>query len=310
MPLSAVFMGTPDFAVPTLQVLIAAGHRVKAVYTQPPRPAGRGMAPQPSPIARAALAADLPVEAPLDFKDAANIARLAAYQPDVIVVVAYGLLLPPAVLAIPKYGCLNLHASLLPRWRGAAPIQRAVMAGDAQAGAMVMRMEAGLDTGPVALTYQCPIKPGDTAGDLHDHLMAKGALLMAEALGRLEAGGLTFSPQPEDGVLYARKILKEEARIDWTKPADDIRRQVHGLSPFPGAWCELAVSGQKERLKILRCAVADGSGPPGQILDAHLTIACGRQALRPLLVQRAGRKAMDVAELLRGLSLPPGTLLA
>lgn len=307
MPLSVVFMGTPDFAVPTLAALIAGGHRIEAVYTQPPRPAGRGLAPVPSPVETAARQSGLAVETPLDFKDEATRATLVAYRPDVVVVVAYGLLLPPAVLAIPPLGCLNLHGSLLPRWRGAAPIQRAIMAGDEMTGVMVMRMEAGLDTGPVALTARCPIAADTTAGDLHDRLMIDGAHLMAEALMHLERGVLTFMPQSAEGVVYARKIDKSEAHIDWTKSADEVRRHIHGLSPFPGAWCELRLGDARERLKLLRCHTVEGQGRPGCVLDDKMTIACGEGAVRPLLVQRAGRKAMDTEAVLRGLAIPPGS---
>lgn len=307
MPLSVVFMGTPDFAVPTLSALIAGGHRIEAVYTQPPRPAGRGLAPVPSPVEKAARQSGLVVETPLDFKDEATRATLAAYRPDVVVVVAYGLLLPPAVLAMPPLGCLNLHGSLLPRWRGAAPIQRAIMAGDEMTGIMVMRMEAGLDTGPVALTARCPIAADTTAGDLHDRLMIDGAHLMAEALTHLERGALTFMPQSAEGVVYARKIDKGEAHIDWTKSADEVRRHIHGLSPFPGAWCELRLGDTAERLKILRCEMVEAQGRPGCVLDDKMTIACGEGAIRPLLVQRAGRKAMDTEAVLRGLTIPPGS---
>lgn len=310
MALKLVFMGTPDFAVPTLDALIAAGHSICAAYTRAPRPAGRGLSPQPSPVAHLATRAHIPIETPANFKDAETCERLRAYEPDAIIVVAYGLLLPPSVLSLPRYGCLNLHASLLPRWRGAAPIQRAIMAGDSQTGVMVMRMEEGLDTGPVALTASMPLAPSDTASDLHDRLMARGAGLMREAVSRLQEGRLTFTAQSAEGVTYARKIEKAEARIDWRWNAEAVRRQIHALSPFPGAWTEMAGEQGLERIKILRCDVATESGTPGSILDDQLTIACGEHAIRPLIIQRAGRKAMEVERALNGLSLRPGTVLS
>lgn len=306
MPLSIVFMGTPDFAVPTLEAVLAAGHRVTAVYTQPARPAGRGMSVVATPVEQAARRHGLDIRTPVDFRDGADVATLAATAPDVIVVVAYGLLLPPAVLAIPRYGCLNLHASLLPRWRGAAPIHRAVMAGDEEVGVMVMRMERGLDTGPVAMSARSLLSCDDTTGDLHDRLKIVGAGLMVDALRRMEAGTLSFAPQADAGILYAHKIDKGETRIDWAKPASVVRRHVHGLSPFPGAWCEIMTPQGTERLKILRCEYVDASGPPATILDDRLAIACAEGAVRPLLVQRAGRKVMDSDTALRGLDLAPG----
>lgn len=309
MPLAVVFMGTPDFAVPTLEALLAAGHRVTAVYTQPARPAGRGMSVVATPVEQAARRHGLDIRTPVDFRDGADVATLAATAPDVIVVAAYGLLLPPAVLAIPRHGCFNLHASLLPRWRGAAPIHRAVMAGDEEVGVMVMRMERGLDTGPVAMSARSLLSPDDTTGDLHDRLKIVGAGLMVDALRRMEAGTLSVAPQADAGILYAHKIDKGETRIDWAKPASVVRRHIHGLSPFPGAWCEIMTPQGAERLKILRCEYVDASGPPATILDDRLAIACGEGAVRPLLVQRAGRKVMDRDTALRGLDLAPGMIV-
>lgn len=309
MALDIVFMGTPDFAVPTLDAIVAAGHRVVAVYTQPPRPAGRGMTLTPSPVQRRAEALGIPVHHPLSLKgeDAAEAFR--AHRADVGVVVAYGLLLPEAILAAPRHGCLNLHGSALPRWRGAAPIQRAIMAGDHETAVEVMRMEKGLDTGPVALTAVTPIGPDETTGDLHDRLAALGAPLMVKALAAIEEGSFATVSQPEEGVTYARKIDKAEARIDWTKPAKEIHDTVRGLSPFPGAWCELALAGKVERLKILRSHVEDGRGAPGEVLDAAGLIACGSGALRLVEVQRAGGKPMAADVFTRGVKLVPGERL-
>lgn len=309
MSLSIVFMGTPVFAVATLEAVIAAGHRVTAAYTQPPRPAGRGMKMIASPVAECAGRHGMIVETPVSLRGTAEVERFRGFMPDVAVVVAYGLLLPPAILAIPRHGCLNLHASLLPRWRGAAPIQRAVMAGDAETGAMVMRMEAGLDTGPVALERRVPITAADTAGDLHDRLMKDGAGLMVEALDRITKGAISFSPQPEEGVTYAHKIDKAEARIDWSRSAGAIQRLIHGLSPYPGAWCTITSPGGEERLRILRCETCALSGAAGSVLDDQLTIACGEGSIRPLIVQRPGRKAMETQAALRGSPLPAGTVL-
>ena len=299
-----IFMGTPDFAVGVLDALIEAGHDIAAVYTQPPRRAGRGKKERPTPVGARAAELGLEVRTPLNFRDAADREALAALNADVAVVVAYGLLLPQAVLDTPRHGCFNLHASLLPRWRGAAPIQRAIMAGDAETGVCVMRMEAGLDTGPVALTARTPIAAGDTAATLHDRLAEIGAPLMVEALAMLEAGTLTLTPQPEDGV-YAPKIDKAEAKIDWSRPAAEVDRTIRGLSPFPGAWFELG----GERVKALLSECADGAGAPGEALDDELTIACGEGAVRLLRLQRAGKGAMNAPDFLRGTPVAKGGTL-
>jgi methionyl-tRNA formyltransferase len=291
-----IFMGTPDFSVPALRAL-AARHEIAAVYSQPPRPAGRGKKDRPSAVHQAAAALGLPVRHPVTFRDPADVAALAALQADVAVVVAYGLLLPKAVLDAPREGCLNIHASLLPRWRGAAPIHRAVMAGDAETGICIMQMDQGLDTGPVLSRRATPIGVEETTGDLHDRLAEMGAGMIVQALDRL--GQLDPAAQPQDGVTYARKIDKAEARIDWTRPAAEVDRQIRGLSPFPGAWCE--VTG--ERVKLLRSRLANGSGAPGEVLQG-LTIACGEGAVEVTLAQREGKRPMAVDELLRGLTLP------
>jgi len=296
-------MGTPDFSVPALEALAGAGHEIAAVYSQPPRPAGRGRKARPSPVQARAEAMGLPVRHPESLKDSQAQAALAALRPDVAVVVAYGLILPQVVLDMPKHGCLNIHASLLPRWRGAAPIQRTIMAGDAETGVCIMRMEAGLDTGPVLLRAATPIGAEETAGELHDRLSEMGARLIVDALDRLDA--LTPEPQPEAGVTYAAKIDKAETRIDWTRPAAEVDGNIRGLSPFPGAWIEQGDA----RLKLLRSRVAEGAGAPGEVLDDALTVACGRGAVQILRLQRAGRAPQDAAEFLRGTALPPGTRL-
>ncbi len=307
MTLRVVFMGTPDFAVPTLSEIVGAAHDVAAVYTQPPRPAGRGLEPRKSPVHRFAEEAEIPVFTPRSLRKEAAQAELFALEPDVIVVVAYGLILPKPVLDAPPFGCLNVHASLLPRWRGAAPIQRAVMAGDPETGVMVMKMEEGLDTGPIALADSLLIGPDVTAGELHDHLALMGATLMLRALQLLEQGALEFVPQATDGVTYAAKITKDETRIDWTKPAADIHNTIRALSPHPGAWFEALLGGQPERIKVLRSVLVPGKGEPGQLLDGNLTVACGTQAVRLTQVQRAGKKPMGGAEFLRGFPLGRGT---
>ena len=309
MALDIVFMGTPDFAVPTLDAIVAAGHRVVAVYTQPPRPAGRGMTLSPTPVHRRAEALGIPVHHPLSLKGDDAAAAFRAHGADVAVVVAYGLLLPEAILAAPRHGCLNLHGSALPRGRGAAPLQRALMAGDAETAVEVMQMEKGLDTGPVAMSAFTPIDPNETTGDLHDRLAALGAPLMVKALAALEDGSFATVPQPEAGVTYARKIDKAEARIDWTKSANEIHDTARGLSPFPGAWCELTVGGKVERLKILRSTVAEGQGAPGEVLDGAGLVACGSGALRLVEVQRAGGKPMAADVFARGIKLAPGQRL-
>ena len=290
-------MGTPGFAVPALSALAAAGHAVSAVYTQPPRPAGRGQQPRPSAVAVRAAELGLPVRDPVSLRDPAAQADFAALGADVAVVAAYGLILPRAVLDAPRHGCINIHASLLPRWRGAAPIHRAVMAGDPQTGVCIMRMEAGLDTGPVLLRQAIPIGPQDTTGDLHDRLADLGAGLVVQALDRL--ADLVPQPQPDDGVTYAAKIDKAEARVNWTQPAAQVDRLIRGLSPAPGAWCEVA----GERVRLLRSRLATGAGAPGQVLGGW-TVACGTGAVEVTEVQRAGRKPMPAAEALRGWALP------
>ena len=305
MALRLAFMGTPDFAVPTLAELIAQGHDIAAVYSQPPRPKGRGMALEKGPVHKFAESAKLPVRTPLSLKGEAERAEFAALDLDAAIVVAYGLLLPKAILDAPKLGCFNLHGSLLPRWRGAAPIQRAVMAGDAETGVMVMQMEEGLDTGPVLMAER--VKVGrKTSGDLTAELSRLGADLMVRALGALERGGVTPQPQSQDGVTYAKKISKDEARIDWTKRAHEIDCHIRGLSLFPGAWTEV----HGERLKVLYAEPVAGHGKPGLLLDDELTVACGEGALKLLKVQRAGKSVMTAAELLKGFALPRGTHLA
>jgi methionyl-tRNA formyltransferase len=296
-------MGTPDFAVPALEALAHAGHAVACVYTRPPRPAGRGQQPRPSPVQARAEALGLPVRTPARLRDAGTQAEFAELGAAVAVVVAYGLILPQAVLEAPARGCLNIHASLLPRWRGAAPIQRAIMAGDAESGVSIMAMEAGLDTGPVLLREALAIGPRETAGGLHDRLAALGARLIVEALARLDA--LVPEPQPEASVTYAAKIDKAEARVDWTRPAAEIDRQIRGLSPFPGAWCEIG----GERVKLLLGEPVAGLGVPGEVLDARLTVACGSGALRLVRLQRAGRAAMPAEEFQRGWPLGAGVRL-
>lgn len=296
-------MGTPDFAVPTLAALIAQGHEIAAVYTQPPRPKGRGLASEPSPVAKLARVNKLEIRDPVSLKNAEAQAAFAALDLDVAVVVAYGMLLPKPILDAPRLGCVNLHGSLLPRWRGAAPIQRAIMAGDAETGVMAMHMEEGLDTGPVLMAERVAIGR-KTYGDLHDELSHLGADLMVRTLAALERGSIEAQPQTGEPT-YAKKILKEEARIDWAKPAREIDCHIRGLSPFPGAWTEA----NGERLKIVYAEPTNGSGAPGEALDDKLTIACGDGALKLLRLQRAGRAPMNAEELLRGFQLPRGTKL-
>ncbi len=304
MTLRLAIMGTPDFAVPLLAELIAEGHDIAAVYSQPARPKGRGLTEEPTPVAKLALAHNLPVRTPVSLRNVEAQADFAALNLDIAVVAAYGLILPKPILEAPRLGCWNLHGSLLPRWRGAAPVQRAIMAGDDKAGVMVMRMEEGLDTGPVLLTAETPIGR-KTAGELTDELAKIGAKLMARALVALEAGEISAVPQAEEGVTYAKKILKDEARIVWTKSAAEVDCHVRGLSPWPGAWSE--ASG--ERLKILYAEPVAGSGAPGEVLDDQITIACGSGAVKLLRVQRPGKSAMNATDLLRGWSLARGTKL-
>ena len=305
MPLNIVFMGTPDFSVPTLAEIVGHGHAVKAVYTRAPAPAGRGMALTKSPVHQLADQFGIPVLHPKTLRSEEAQEAFRSHNADVAVVVAYGLILPKPVLEAPLYGCLNLHGSILPRWRGAAPIQRAVMAGDAETGVMVMKMDEGLDTGPVAMAERFAIRPDDTAGDVHDRMMALGADLMVRALAALERGGLAFTPQPDQGVTYARKIDKAETRIDWSRPASEVHNHIRGLSPFPGAWFEL----DGVRVKVLRSTLAEGTGEPGTALDDRLTIACGAGAVRLLELQRAGKAPMAAEAFLRGTQVAAGTRL-
>ncbi|MCC4244344.1 methionyl-tRNA formyltransferase [Stappia indica] len=308
-----VFMGTPEFSVPTLMEIVGQGHDVVACYTQPPRKAGRGMEERKSAVHQAAETLGIPVRCPQSLKSEEERAALAELAPDAAVVVAYGLLLPQAVLDIPVHGCLNLHASLLPRWRGAAPINRAIMAGDPETGVEVMRMEAGLDTGPVYMAEKLAIGQDLTAGELHDRLSVLGADLMVRALAALPRGGLVPTPQAEEGVTYARKLDKAETRIDWTRPAREVHDHVRGLSPFPGAWCEMEIAGRSERVKVLRSALDESaSGEPGTLLSAgdELLVACGSGAVRLVQLQRAGKKPMPAAEFQRGAQLGAGARLS
>jgi methionyl-tRNA formyltransferase len=306
MSLRLIIMGTPDFAVPTLLELVAHGHEVVAVYTRAPKPGGRrGLTLQPTPVEQEARRLAIPVLTPTTLKTPEALEEFRAHDADAAVVVAYGMILPQAILDTPKLGCFNLHASLLPRWRGAAPINRAIMAGDAETGVMVMKMDAGLDTGNVAMAERMAITDAMTAGDLHDVLARLGADLMVRAIGALERGKLQLIRQGDQGVTYAAKIEKAEARIDWSKPARAVLRHIHGLSPFPGAWCEMPIEGEAVRVKILRCAMADGSGTSGQLLDDGLTVACKQGALRILELQRAGKAPMKAGEFLRGTQLKP-----
>ena len=299
-----IFMGTPDFAVPTLTEIVSSGHEVVAVYTRAPKPAGRGQAERKSPVHEAAEGFGIPVMTPKSLRNDAEQIAFAAFDADVAVIVAYGLILPKPILDAPRLGCLNLHGSLLPRWRGAAPIQRAVLAGDARTGVMVMQMDEGLDTGPVALVDEMPIGPDMTTGELHDKMMLVGADLVGRALAALERGSLTFTPQAEEGVTYAKKIEKSESRIDWSKRAQEVHNLIRGMSPFPGAWFELELGGQVTRVKAIRSTMGVGSGAPGTILP-DLTIACGDGAVRLLTVQREGKAVMDAATFLRGAGVLP-----
>ncbi len=311
MALRIIFMGTPEFSVATLRALVDAGHEIIACYSQPPRPGGRrGLDLQKSPVHQAAELLGIPVFTPVNFKDPEERARFRALDADVAVVVAYGLLLPEEILNGTRLGCYNGHASLLPRWRGAAPIQRAIMAGDHKTGMMVMKMDKGLDTGPVALT--CEVEIGDTmtAGELHDKLMLVGGKAMAEALDKLEAGDLPLTPQPAEGVLYAAKIDKGETRIDFSRPADEVHNHIRGLSPFPGAWFELEIGGKPERVKVLGSERADGAGEPGEVLTDDLLIACGTGAVRLVRLQKAGGKPLAAGDFLRGTPVAAGTRLA
>ncbi len=312
--LRIIFMGTPEFSVPTLAELLGAGHDVVAVYSQPPRRAGRGMAEKKSPVHRYAESAGVPVFTPVSLKSEAAHEQFAAHDADVAIVVAYGLILPKRVLDAPRHGCLNLHASKLPRWRGAAPIQRAIMAGDTVTAAMIMRMDEGLDTGPICLGEVVAIGPDTTAGELHDELAARGAGLMVRALAALERGSLEESPQPEAGITYAAKVDKAETRIDFAQPATVVHNLIRGLSPFPGAWFEFQAGTKPERVKVLRAELADPIGTadarPGTVLDRQLTVACTEGAIRLIELQRAGKRPMSAEELMRGFPVEPGTRLA
>ena len=301
-------MGTPEFSVPVLEALIGQGHDVAAVYTRAPKPAGRrGLEMLPSPVHAAATRLGLAVLTPKSLKGEDEAAVFTRFKADVVVVVAYGLILPKAILGAPRLGCLNLHASLLPRWRGAAPIQRAIMAGDRETGIMVMRMEEGLDTGPIGLVERVSIDPEMTAGELHERLSRLGADLIVRALAALSRGSLVFTPQAEVGVTYAQKIDKAEARIDWSKPASELHDLVRGLSPFPGAYCEADLGKGPERIKVLKSQVIEGQGQPGTVIDDRLGIACGTNALRLVIIQRAGKAPMTAEEFLRGTRIAKGT---
>ncbi|MBF0267404.1 MAG: methionyl-tRNA formyltransferase [Alphaproteobacteria bacterium] len=302
-----VFMGTPDFAATVLECLIAAQHEVVCVYSQPPRPSGRGHKQMPSPVHRLALERGIPVRCPTSLKSPEEQAAFADLNADVAVVAAYGLILPKAILDAPKKGCLNVHGSLLPRWRGAAPIQRAIMAGDEQTGICIMRMDEGLDTGPVLLRDSIPIGPETTAGELHDQLAELGARLMLVTLGMMALGD-TLIPmtQPERGVTYAKKIEREESRIDWGKPTLEVERLIRAMSPHPGAWFEHA----SERFKVLKAHPLDRCGEPGRVLEGGLIIACKEGAIDVQTIQRQGKAPMDADAFLRGYALPPGTVLS
>jgi methionyl-tRNA formyltransferase len=308
--LRVVFMGTPEFAVPTLSEIVGQGHEVAAVYSQPPRPSGRrGLELRKSPVHEIAERFGLTVRTPERLKADGEADFFASLGADVAVVVAYGQILPRTFLAAPVHGALNLHASLLPRWRGAAPIERAIMAGDAETGVMVMQMEAGLDTGPVAMAERIPIGPDATAGEVTGRLSRLGADLMVRALAALSRGGLATTPQPADGVTYAKKIEKSETRIDWRRPAAEVHNHIRGLSPDPGAWCEMDFGRGAERVKVVRSTLAEGSGAPGTVLDDALAIACGAGAVRLAELQRAGSRAMKADEFLRGSRVAAGTFL-
>ena len=305
MPLRLIFMGTPEFAVPTLRALKEAGHEIAAVYTREAKPAKRGMKPQPTPVEQQAQRLGIPVQTPATLKTSEALEKFRAYRAHAVVVVAYGLILPKEVLDTPKFGCFNLHASLLPRWRGAAPINRAIMAGDVESGVMVMKMDAGLDTGEVALAARVQITDATTAADLNEALAEAGASLMVRAMHDLEYRHLAFMRQSDAEVTYAAKINNAEARIDWNMPARVVLRHIHGLSPSPGAWCEIPIGGQYIRVKILRCELANGEGFPGELLDDRLTVACGRDAIRLIELQKAGGAPMKANAFLAGARLRP-----
>lgn len=311
MALRLVFMGTPDFAVPTFEALVTAGHEIAAVYTRAPAAAGRGMALRPSPVQAMAEKLGLEVRTPASLRGEAAAAAFAGLRADAAVVVAYGLILPQAVLDAPRFGCLNLHGSLLPRWRGAAPMQRAIMAGDRETGVEVMRMEAGLDTGPVSLVERVTIEPDMTAGALHDRLAPLGAALMVQALAALDRGALDFTPQPDDGATYARKIEKAECRIDWSRPAQAVHDHIRGLSPFPGAFFEADFGRGAERVKVLQSRMAQIGGELGTIVQSvgSLVVACGDGGVELLRIQRAGKPPTSVADFLNGTRIASGLRL-
>ena len=298
-----IFMGSPDFAVPTLDALVVAGHEVVAAYCQPPRAAGRGKALRPTAVQARAETLGIAVRSPTSLRTAEAQAEFAAFEADIAVVAAYGLILPQQILDAPKFGCLNVHGSLLPRWRGAAPVQRAIMAGDAVTGVTIMQMEKGLDTGSMLLMREVRVDR-KTAGQLMDEIAIIGAQAIVDVLERLN--GLPLVPQPDEGVTYAAKISKSEAQIDWTRPARELERHVQGLAPFPGAWFEIG----GERIKLLGAEAVEGTGSPGNVIDERMTITCGNKALRPLLLQRAGRSPMGLDEFLRGFPVPKGAKLA
>jgi len=305
MPLRLIFMGTPDFAVPTLRALYEQRHKIVAVYTRVAKPAGRGLKLQPTPVEVEATRLNIPVFTPTTLKTSEAEQQFRLHGAHAAVVVAYGMILPRAILEIPEYGCYNLHGSILPRWRGAAPINRAVMTGDRESGVKVMKMDVGLDTGDAAIGKRVVVTDTMTASDLHDALAPLGAALMVQKISALERGELNLFPQSKQGVRYATKIDKAEARINWNKPARKVLRHIHGLSQFPGAWCEIGSDSELTRLKILRCEIADGSGAPGDLLDDHLLIACKKGAIRILELQRAGKGVMKADEFLRGTPLKP-----
>ncbi len=310
MSLRIIFMGTPEYSVPTLSALIEAGHEIVGVYSQPPRPGGRGMAAKKSPVQQRAERADIRVYCPESLKGENEQAEFAALNADIAVVVAYGLILPQAILDAPRLGCFNGHASLLPRWRGAAPIQRAIEAGDKQSGVMIMQMEAGLDTGPVLMSEKVSIPDHMTAGELHDALSVLTGTLMAQAMAKLEMGAVDLVAQSDEGLVYAKKLEKSEARIDWNKPAQLVHNHIRAMSPFPGAWCELLLGGKPTRVKILSGLPVIGEGKPGQVLDQQLTIACAKGAIRPVRLQKAGKQAGDLSQFLLGNNVEVGTVIA
>lgn len=302
-----IFMGSPEFSTGTLGALIGSGHEIVAVYSQPPKPAGRrGLELTPTPVAKMAMSMGIPVFTPTSLKSEEEKARFSAFEADVAVVVAYGLLLPLAILEAPEHGCLNLHASLLPRWRGAAPIHRAIMAGDRETGVGIMQMEKGLDTGPVGMEERVQIGENETTGELHDRLARLGADLMVRAVAAISRGALGFKPQEEEGVTYAHKIDKAEARIDWSKPAQEVHNHIRGLSPFPGAYAEIDLGKGVERVKILRSEMAEGEGTSGEALNEDLVVACGNGAIRLIEVQRAGKAAMSASAFQQGAKLKAG----